>query len=348
MDPQTLARALKDAVSGDPAELVRLAHLDPAGLAVALRRHQVAGYACTLLRSAGCLERVPAELARPLQHAHASQIDRNPMVLARTREVLSLLEAAQIPSIVLKGVYYAQRLQGGLDRRFMWDCDVLVPPNRFPDSIERLLAEGFTVSSGILLSRRMTWRHVHSVDLERDGLGLDLHCRFRRRPGYAIDYDDVWRRRGSFAVADGELPVLSDHYELTFLALSLMHDIEAGRGKLKHFLDLYLLLRGVAGNLSWRQFIEERRRERIDRLVLTALALTLRLFDAAHELPALTDALPREVDVRDDLAADLLSRRRQDPRSRFWLAGLSPAGRLGYLAWWAATVPFRYAAGRRI
>jgi hypothetical protein len=141
-------------------------------------------------------------------------------------------------------------------------------------------------------------------------------------------------------------------HDVTFLALSLIHDLEAGRGKLKHLLDLYLLLRRVDRTLDWGRFIDDRRRERIERVVLTALGLVLQLFDAGAALHGAAGALSTELALkarpRDGLAADLLSRRRQDPRSRFWFAGLSPDGRLRYLAWWAATVPFRYAAGRRI
>jgi hypothetical protein len=352
MNPQILARALKAASGGDVTELAQLAVVEPAGLAATLRRHQLAGYAWALLRDAGRLEGLPPDVIRPLEQAYASQCQRNPLLLARTQHVAGLLAADGIPAIVLKGAYFAERLQGGLDRRFMWDCDVLVPPARFWDAIDRLLGQGYALTSGALLSRRLTWRHVHSVDFEWEGLGVDLHCRFRHRPGYAIDYGEVWQQRRSFPLAGNEIRVLSDPHELTFLLLSAVHDLEAGRGKLKHFHDLYLLLRDLDAILDWPAFLADRRRERLEPLVLTGLALVLQLFDAGSELPRLSAALAgrlqRRSAPRPGLAAELLSRRRQDPRSRFWFAGLSPGGRVPYLAWWALTVPFRYAAGRKI
>jgi Uncharacterised nucleotidyltransferase len=111
---------------------------------LAARRQRVAGLVYDALSAAGVqLPTVPAtELAR-----RAQAIFRKNLLLAtETSRLQKLLDAAGIPSVVLKGVALAQLAYGSLKVKHTHDIDLLIPPDRALAAMALLERDGYALS----------------------------------------------------------------------------------------------------------------------------------------------------------------------------------------------------------
>jgi hypothetical protein len=99
----------------------------------------------------------------------------NHVLLDRAGEIVRVLDAAAIPSIILKGCAIALGYYGDVGLRPMGDIDVLVRPAHVSAAVDRLLARGWSDET----ERRpggKVFRHAHAYYLTSDSeIGCDLH-----------------------------------------------------------------------------------------------------------------------------------------------------------------------------
>jgi hypothetical protein len=94
---------------------------------------------------------------------------------SRTVEVVTALDAAGIPSILLKAPAIARWLYADGESRQYADIDLLVGPHQFADA-ERVLADlGFAESGLERAFPDERPRHAHAWTRARDGTAVDLH-----------------------------------------------------------------------------------------------------------------------------------------------------------------------------
>jgi len=111
-----------------------------------------------------------------------------------------------------------------------------------------LEGEGYTLKGG----RRRVSNHRlhtnHAVELRRQPFKLDLHWHLRNVPAYRVDMQNVWAERVVEELAGRHMHVMSDEHSLLLLLLSVVDDIARCKLRLKHLLDLHLMVRTLGAN----------------------------------------------------------------------------------------------------
>lgn len=327
---------------GEPTELVEvLARIadPPATAAMALRRHQLIGIVLDTLSRAGLTARLPPDLFAALDAQRPRQRVAPAAFLAVFGELRERLAARGGSVLLLKGLYLADRLYGGYDRRPQFDLDVLVRPSHLRLAGRALVEMGFTRDA----------YDLHSVTYRRGDLKVDVHGWLRRAPAYRIATARVWQDVQHVRLADSVVPTLSDEFTLVLMALSAVEDLGQGMARLRQLLDVLLLLRACDRDADWDAFFAHRRDERLDRLVARFFAIVLDLFQAAAEVPRLTAVLHRHVDGREAThrtrALALVFAERKAAANLAWFRDIYPGRLLWYLLWfWAGSFPGNLAA----
>ncbi len=240
-------------------------------------------------------------------------------------ELQAALKADRIECMVLKGVYFAHRLYGGLHRRTQHDIDLLVRRRDFRRAAGVLRAHGFTERS----------RDMHSVTWARDGARVDLHWCFRNTPIYRLDEDRIWRDRLSYTIATTTFATPSDSDALVALALGLFQDLGLGSAKLKQLVDVHLLIAAVDRTFDWQRFFAARRADGTLAVVVGVLDLVLQLFDASQAGTRLAAALRPHVEriATPDEARRLVFAERGSVANRAWFFRVYPGSIVRYWLW---------------
>jgi len=330
-------RVAKHAALNEPAALLEaLAALDgpPAAVADRLRRHHL----IRLVQATVSDDALRARLPRALVEAIASRrrVGRVPIEtqLAVFDGVHRALAAAGVPVLLLKGVWFAERLYGGLHRRPQHDVDLLVRPKDFRRAGRCLRALGFARKG----------RDLHARSVVRDGVTVDLHRHLRWAPAYALDEAAMWDAAQDVRVGGVAMRTLSDEYSLVMLTTASFEDLGQGACRLKPLLDLYLLLRRLDPTTDWEAFLARRERENLLAVTVNVLALVTALFTADAELPRLAAALARRRHLcvlagREAVLALVAAPRKHDP-NLIWFGRVYPGSMAHYLAWfWYAGFP---------
>src|SRR4051794_27076702 len=225
----------------------------PEAIADQLRSHHLLGFVQRAVLEANAQDaRVPMLMValasrRPIQRA-------TPETLLDTfAEVRAALEADGIGALMLKGLYLAQRLHGGIDRRPQFDVDVLVRRRDLRRAVRVLGRRGFAPQA----------YDLHSRTVLRGDLKIDLHGALRWAPAYRLDEDALWEQARAVVIADRTVPVLSDEHTLLLLVLAAFEDLGQATTNLKQLLDLVLFLRCLEPTIDWRRFLASRAAENL-------------------------------------------------------------------------------------
>lgn len=313
---------------------LRDAAREPGAMAETLRAHHLVRLVNAAADAAELRAALPAAVAERLEAWRSLPLPTTAELLSDFGEVRGALDAEEVPWLLLKGFYFAERLYGGLDRRPQHDVDVLVRERHFGRALRACERLGF---------QRQGY-DLHARTLSRGRLRLDLHRCLRRAPAFRADETAAWD--SALAVTAGGSPFLTlcDEWTLVFLTLSAFEDIGQGMVKLKQLLDLYFFLRQVDAGFDWEAFFERRAAEGLERVCLNVLALCVALFEAGEEAPRLAAALaarhPRITRGSRAEALALVFAGRKEPDSLAWFAGIYPGSLAFYLAWfWYGGLP---------
>jgi hypothetical protein len=307
---------------------------DPVAVADALRAHHLiplirAGVPEAVLRA-----RLPEERMRALTSRRPVQRATPERLLATFAEVRDALGEAGVPVLLLKGLYFAQRLYGGIERRPQFDLDLLVPRRDRRPALRTLASLGFAPKA----------RDAHAHTVVRDGLGIDLHHALRRAPAFRLDEAALWSSAVEREVRGVAFRTLSDEYTIVGLVLAAYEDLGQGMAKLKSLLDLYLWLRPLDAACDWEAFLARRAAENLLAVAVNVLDLVVELFEARDELPRLAAALERHrglrvIRDREGVYA-LVGAPRKAPASFEWFSRVYPGSVPRYLlGFWAAGLP---------
>ena len=328
----TLRIGNKDA-EGVVAELAAIRE-PPEETVEALRRHHLVGLVARAIADADGWATLPSDLAATIEANRPPPPVPPTVMLDAFEELAGSLSEHGIPALQLKGLVFAERFYGGLDRRPQYDIDVLVPRRRLQRAARLLEQLGYRGDS----------YDLHSRTLVRGSIKVDLHRTLRWAPAYRIDEHAIWAD-ARVAVVDGrQIPTISDGDTLLLLVLSIYEDAGQGTAKLKQLLELLLLAADVDSTLDWVSFLERREAEGVGRITVNVLELAITVFAAAGAVPHLTAALaPYEKDLvltsRSD-ALGLVLAPRKDPANLAWFRAIYPGSFTIYLAWfWAAGFP---------
>jgi len=174
--------------------------------------------------------------------AYQEQFLFNTRLLAMLGEVVTILQARQLPVMALKGAALVGSLYPELGLRPLSDIDVLVRAQDLPEVEEALLGHGFYAAKG----GNFQWQ----------GLSLDLHVdlvsarRIRGRAAlFRFPLEDIWAR----AVPHPRFPgLLCLEAEDQFLHLCV-HALKHGHSRRMWAEDLHRLLPQVNGLRLWQR-----------------------------------------------------------------------------------------------
>ncbi|MDO8863397.1 nucleotidyltransferase family protein [Haliea sp. E1-2-M8] len=288
---------------------------------------------------------LPAAGIAALEAAAAQQLAR----ASRCRALLPIIDqqltAAGIPYLLLKGLYLAQRFFGDMDKRFMWDVDILVRPQDLDLTVQALARAGLNAPAHAQLDTRNRIWGIHAIDVRGDAGAVDIHHTIRRLPGIQFDSAEMWQQAQTFTVAGVHYQTLSDLDTLLIVAVGLGTDIQTGKHNLKKVWDLYMILRALDQGTDWDAFLAGRSSEGSLKLVLNVLAFCLLLLDASSDCPRLAQALDRRrelllVESRQQALA-IYGRPRRHLGNRLLFSRLLPVSMPRYWAGRSLTLPAR-------
>jgi hypothetical protein len=306
----------------------------PGTIADTLRTHHLVGLVRHAVSEAGGEKPLSPELLAALASRQPEQRLTATALLDAFDEARRELARAGIPALMLKGLLFAERLYGGIERRPQYDLDVLVRPRDFGRAMRALGRCGFA---------RQAY-DLHSRTLVRGHLKLDLHRFLRWAPAYRVDEEALWRDAREASIAGRSVPTLSDEHTLVLAALTAFEDLGQGMAKLKQLLDCMLFLRDVDASMDWRAFLEHRERENLLGVTTNVLAVVLDVFEAGETVPRLVAALDAQrghpLHGGRAAALALVGAPRKAAASLAWFARVYPGALAHYLAWfWAGGFP---------
>ncbi len=311
-------------------------------------RQQLGGYAYLLLEEMSLAVAMPRDLVSGLRGAYLEQWARSERLRLGLAELAALLRGEGESFLVLKGLPFAQRYYGSHDRRATGDLDVWVPRDRAPAVAELLERRGFERSSPRYDADSPTLDHVHQVELEFHGIGVELHHALRVHRTFRIDEQRLWTNRARVAVQGVEYEVPSHEHALLLHLLGLHTDIQIGQTNARWFADVFRMLLEVEGALWWDEFFAARDDDGTRKICVNSLALFLVLTRSDERFPSLAAALDqRRADIvldPDRLAYLDLLRGASMLERKLWPLRQYEEGTAAAVSWWMAGMPRRIAA----
>ena len=232
-DAGVYTRVARHAALGDSRALVAalqaLSASPQAEVAATLRYHHIATLVVHAINHAGVRDELDPGLLSATERARADQ-PTPAALLDAFDEIQRSFRAAGLGIVLLKGLYFAQRLYGGYERRPQYDLDVLVRAR------ERRMARRALEQLGY---QRKAY-DLHSDTFTRGDKKVDVHPWLRWTPVYRIDEEAVWQSAKSVRLDPIDVVTLSDEFTLVLLGLSCFEDLGQGMAKLKQLLDLFL------------------------------------------------------------------------------------------------------------
>jgi hypothetical protein len=306
----------------------------PEAVANELRSHHLLGFVQRAVREANPHDARAAALMAALASRRPIQRATPECLLDTFAEVRGALAKERIDALMLKGLYLAQRLYGGIDRRPQFDVDVLVRHRDLRRAVRVLGGRGFAPQA----------YDLHSRTVIRDDLKIDLHGSLRWAPAYRLDEDALWSQAREVVIAERTVPVLSDEHTLLLLVLAAFEDLGQATTNLKQLLDVVLFLRCLEPTIDWRRFLADRRGENLLAVAVNVIAVVLDAFDMRAAFPRLEAALARHADLLRhrgrDAALGLLGAAPKSAANLRWFARVYPGSMAHYIAWfWASGFP---------
>jgi Uncharacterised nucleotidyltransferase len=240
---------------------------------------------------------VPDPIRTELERIFTVNALRNELLAEELARIVRILGDAGLPVIMLKGIALAESLYGDSSLRTHADIDILVPPNRFRESSELLVASGYRAESTEPPLLDLLARYGKDCTLTReDGMHtylLELHCGLvwggpLERPLL----NEVWSDARAVTFRGIPALALSDDWQFLYLA---EHAARHGPPSLKWLLDLDRLCRVQA--IKWAEVSTKARRLGWEDAVVSSLTTCASLFGTPLGPPLSRMAQRRNFDV---------------------------------------------------
>jgi hypothetical protein len=255
--------------------------------------HHADGHSLTPLlyatwRDAGVLDSLPAEARARLEKSYTNNALRNTFIRAELLDIHALLDAANVPHLVLKGWSLVERLYADSAHRVLYDHDFLVPADAAEAGHRALREAAFRP-----LPVKDAWVEKHLPSLWRnngyhwDGYLFDphyprpveLHLRLWEdnwRGLRVLPLPDVWQPAQTRLIAGVPMQVLSDEDMLVHLAMHFAGHLVEREARLNQLLDLARFVHSTT--LNWEQCFARAQSANVSRFVHASLYLAHAVF----------------------------------------------------------------------
>lgn len=324
---------------------------DAEGLKRFADKHHLSGNLYLTLVNSRSKDLFSTELVEYFKNAYVQQWVKNERFLKEIEYLADFFAGRGQEVIFLKGHFLAQRFYGDIDRRAIWDIDILVKKEAL-ESCNRLLAEiGYKRTSIALFNARVSSYFTHHFEYRKDNIDLELHWLLANHPSFNLNYEKLWKEKQKFVFRNKTFHILSDEYELVLQILSVFKDIQLSTIIFKPFMDIYTMLKAVDKNINWREFFDNRRKEGLFLVSLNVLDLVLNVLNCRSDFTELSQYIERardRVKYRElDKQLKLLDHPHPTLKNKLWGFGLYQAPLFKSFCWWGISLPFRMAVYRK-
>lgn len=246
------------------------------------RREGVSAVIFHNLRKQGLAARIPTEILSALSRDYHANLKRNMLIIGELRTILSRLQAAGIPCIVLKGIALAELVYPSLAMRGMSDVDLLVRQEDIRKADACLSSLGYASRDGNFSSAMQNPAgYLASLEYRKDPpspLNLHLHWHLVNTsvPATAfihgIDMDRIWERAEMTSLADSTALTLCPEHLIVYLcehALRVGHSFD----RLILICDLFYTVKAFEDKTDWNGLVEESRRTGLSRFAYHGLTI---------------------------------------------------------------------------
>lgn len=317
-----------------------------------LEHHQLGGYCLALLQDTRLDGALLPTARERLTLAHRRQVGRNARLLALLLALKARLDEAGIPFLLIKGFVISVRFAGGLDRRLMWDQDILIRPRNLDAVMAAAESFGLRAQAGTGLDLKRLTRVLHSIELMDTKRKLDVHWVFRNRRGMRLGYDDLAPAAQRLTLDGTPVQAISDLDLLVVSCLSLLNDMERSNVRLRKVWDVYLMVRQLDAATDWTAWLGQPNLAPLRRTLLNVMAFCLALAAGDEDCPHLNAVLKHQGDwllIHDrDQARRIMHRPRQSLANRWLTSCIQPVPALHYWSWWLSTLLVRVWHGRKL
>ncbi len=336
-------------LEGSPESAERfLAAVDHEAFRQWCQRQQIGGLIYLVLEELSVRAEVPRELTLRLRATYLEQWARGERLRLQLAELARRMAELGEDFLVLKGLPFAQRYYGAVDRRTTGDLDILVPRDRAHAVAAGLEERGLLRRSPRWSENSATLEHVHEVDLELEGTTVELHHALRVHRAFRIDSAALWSEAISVELAGEPYRVLCDEHALLLHLLSLHTDIQIGQTNCRWLIDMLRILTHLGPGFAWNEFLAARSEEGTAKICVNGLALFQVITRSDERFPELSDFL---VEHRDDIVLqpdrslylDLLRGASLVDR-KTWPLRQYEGGAAKAFSWWLSGMPRRIAA----
>ena len=208
---------------------------------------------------------VPDEIMATFEKGYISQLCRNFKLYNELSQILKVMNKADIPIILLKGVYLANYIYEDIALRPMGDIDILVREEDKEFVQEKLREIGFEKPD-----------YFYPSDLHENNLGdktrhltpmiksknwpVEVHFNvFAGFPYNTVDMEKVWETAESTTINGCKAMCLSPEYQLLHLCLHLYNHIVPAKGQRLTFYwlcDIHELIRHFKNKMDWDKFCD--------------------------------------------------------------------------------------------
>ncbi len=253
MDQQAEAEVLLCclAAGADDTRTARLARLSTADwdrLIEQSARHRLAPLLYQRLKRLGPGTGIPAGILQALREAYLGSAARSMRLGHELEQVVTALQADDIPVIALKGAHLAEVVYGNAALRPMSDIDLLVRRMDLSRAADRMLEIGYS-----------SWQSVgakqaHLPPFVKPGATcIEIHWSIARPTSpFRIDVDGLWSRARPTVIAGVKPLVLSPEDLLLHVSLhaSFQHRFALG---LVPFCDISATLQYYQAEMDWEE-----------------------------------------------------------------------------------------------
>ncbi|MDH4299240.1 MAG: nucleotidyltransferase family protein, partial [Dehalococcoidia bacterium] len=222
---------------------------------------------------------IPGDVMEQMRRKYYVVAARNVRLYHELHRILELLAGKEIPVIVLKGAYLAERVYGNIALRGMSDVDLLVRQDDLKLIDEILLETG----ARPVECNRVITGHKHNfgyvlpegkltVSINWKLVEADYPCR--------IDYSGIWSRAQRLQLARTEVLALAPEDLLLYVCLHAAKHTAANM-IIRMLCDITEIVDYFAGGLDWPAICVRARQWGVGRAVYVLLRLARELLDAA-------------------------------------------------------------------
>jgi hypothetical protein len=216
---------------------------------------------------------VPERIQQHSKFLYFKQWTRNEILWQETQRIKQIMTKSSIDVIFLKGVIFADRFYGSIEKRAIGDIDILVKKQDIANAHHVLMVNGYIRNSRILLHEKLCMYFTHHYEYSKQNADLDLHWAISSHPSHHIDYDQIWRIKQQWQCQGVPFTVLPGEYELVLQILSIFKDAQLGTLHAKSLLDAYVIMQKIAHGMDWINFFENRRKEGLFLISLNVMFL---------------------------------------------------------------------------